>query len=175
MCKTEPVRKAVLKHDSLPGMWHSLYAAQITFWTQSYRWLLWRSISFLRQKARTQKARKLGLSGLLASFPYMNFTLLKSQNYDIIQFQTVAFHRGKKPDLCTLLHKGVGENGLRFAEEWQPKPFMHTRTTCRNPKITRQTRLACDWSAETAVLFYIHVAIMYPNPKERCTGLYIRQ
>ena len=31
------------------------------------------SISFLRQKARAQKARKLGLSGLSASFLYMNF------------------------------------------------------------------------------------------------------
>ena len=24
---------------------------------------------------------------------------------------------GKNPDLCTLLHKGVGKNGDRFAEE----------------------------------------------------------
>ena len=65
-----------------------------------------RSKSFLRQKARAQKARKLGLSGLLASFPYINFALLKSKNFVIIQVQTVAFHRGKNPDLCTLLHKG---------------------------------------------------------------------
>ncbi len=134
-----------------------------------------RSISFLRQKARAQKARKMGLPELSASFPHMNFALLKSQQYDIIQVQTVAFHRGKKSGLMHVVAQGGGENGLRFAEEWQSKPFMHTRTTCRNPKITRQTRLACDWSAETAVLFYIQVAIMYPNPKERCTGLYIRQ
>lgn len=46
-----------------------------------------------------------------------------------------AFH------ICTLLQKGVGENGLRFAEEWQSSPEVHTRTTCRNPKIERQTRV----------------------------------
>ena len=25
---------------------------------------------------------------------------------------------GKNPDVCTWGHKGVGENGLLFAEEW---------------------------------------------------------
>ena len=85
-----------------------------------------RSISFLRQKARAQKARKLGLSGLLASFPYINFALLKRRNYVKIQVQTVAFHRGKNPDLCMSLHKGVGENGHRFAEEWRSNPVAHT-------------------------------------------------
>ena len=99
------------------------------------------SISFLRQKARAQKARKLGLSGLSASFPYINFALLKCRNYVKIQVQTVAFHRGKNQGLCMLWHKGVGENGLRFAEEMQSKPEVHTETTCRNPKIERQTRL----------------------------------
>ena len=77
-----------------------------------------RSKSFLRQKARAQKARKLGLSGLLASFPYMNFALLIGQIYVFFRVLNDAFHRGKNPDLCTLLHKGVGENGDRFAEEW---------------------------------------------------------
>ena len=77
-----------------------------------------RSVSFLRQNERAQKARKLGLPGLSASFPHINFALLKRRYYVIIQVQTVAFPRGKKPDLCTFLQKGVGENGLRFAEEW---------------------------------------------------------
>ena len=101
-----------------------------------------RSVSFLRQNERTQKARKLGLPGLSASFPHINFALLKRRYYVIIQVQTVAFHRGKNPDLCTLLQKGVGENGDRFAEERQSNPFMHTRTTCRNPKMMWQTRSA---------------------------------
>ena len=67
------------------------------------------SISFLRQKARAQKARKLGLSGLLASFPYINFALLKSKNYVIIQVQTVAFHRGKKSGLMHVVAEGGGK------------------------------------------------------------------
>ena len=99
------------------------------------------SISFLRQKARAQKARKLGLSGLLASFPYINFALLIGQIYVFFRVLNDGFHRGKNQGLCMLWHKGVGENGLRFAEEWQSKPFMHTETICRNPKIIRQTRL----------------------------------
>ena len=68
-----------------------------------------RSKSFLRQKARAQKARKLGLSGLLASFPYINFALLKSKNYVIIQVQTVAFHRGKKSGLMHVVAEGGGK------------------------------------------------------------------
>ena len=36
------------------------------------------SISFLRQKARAQKARKMGLSGLSTSFPHINFAHLIS-------------------------------------------------------------------------------------------------
>ena len=101
-----------------------------------------RSKSFLRQKARAQKARKLGLSGLLASFPYINFALLIGQIYVLFRVLNDGFHRGKNQGLCMLWHKGVGENGLRFAEEWKSKHFLHTRTTCRNPRITRQTRLA---------------------------------
>ena len=64
------------------------------------------SISFLRQKARAQKARKLGLSGLSASFPYINFALLKCRNYVKIQVQTVAFHRGKKSGLMHVVAQG---------------------------------------------------------------------
>ena len=71
----------------------------------------------------------MGLSGLLASFPYMNFALLKSRNYDKIQVQTVAFHRGKKSGLMHVVAEGGGGNGLRFAEERQSNPEVHTRTT----------------------------------------------
>ena len=94
-----------------------------------------RSISFLRQKARAQKARKLGLSGLSASFQYMNFALLIGRFYVQIRVRTVGFPRGKNQGLCTL-HTGVGENGYCFAEEWWSNPFMQTWTTCRNPSIT---------------------------------------
>ena len=111
-------------------------------WTHAHCGSYRRSISFLRQKAKAQKARKLGLLELSASFPYINFALLIGRNYVKIQGQTVAFPRGKNLDLCTLWQKGVGENGDRFAEERQTKPEVHTETTCRNPKITRQTRLA---------------------------------
>ena len=54
------------------------------------------SISFLWQKPRAQKARKLGLLELSASFLYMNFALLKSRNYVKIRVQNVIFPRGKK-------------------------------------------------------------------------------
>ena len=37
--------------------------------------------------------------------------------------------------------EGGGGKPISFTEEWQSKPFMHTETTCRNPKITWQTRL----------------------------------
>ena len=83
----------------------------------------------------------MGLLELSTSFPDINFALLKSQNYVKIQVQNEYFPREKNPGLC-MLQKGVGENGDRFAEERQSNPFMHTRTTCRNPKITRLTRLA---------------------------------
>ena len=69
-------------------------------------------------KARAQKVRKLGLSGLLASFPYIDFAHLIGQIYVFFRVLNDAFHRGKNPDLCTLWQKGVGENGDRFAEEW---------------------------------------------------------
>ena len=83
----------------------------------------------------------MGLSGLSASFSYMNFALLIGQIYVFFRVLNDAFHRGKNQGLCILWHKGVGENGLRFAEEWQSSPEVHTRTTCRNPKIERQTRV----------------------------------
>ncbi len=83
----------------------------------------------------------MGLLELSTSFPDINFALLIGQIYVFFRVLNDGFHRGKNPDLCTLLQKGVGENGDRFAEERQSNPFMHTRTTCRNPRITRQTQL----------------------------------
>ena len=66
------------------------------------------SISFLRQKARAQKARKMGLSGLLASFPYMNFALLIGQIYVFFRVLNDAFHRGKKSGLMHVVAQGGG-------------------------------------------------------------------
>jgi len=76
------------------------------------------SISFLRQKARAQKARNLRLLELSASLLYMNFALLKSRNNVKIHVQNEISPGGIIRDSCMLLHKGMGENGLRFAEEW---------------------------------------------------------
>ena len=81
-----------------------------------------RSISFLRQKARAQKARKLGLSGLLASFPYINFALLMRRNYVKIQVQTVAFPRGKKSGLMHIVAEGGGGKRTPFCRRMAVKP-----------------------------------------------------
>ena len=81
-----------------------------------------RSKSFLRQKARAQKARKLGLSGLLASFPYMNFALLMRRNYVKIQVQTVAFHRGKKSGLMHVVAQRGGGKRTTFCRRMVVKP-----------------------------------------------------
>ena len=70
-----------------------------------------RSISFLRQKARAQKAHKMGLSGLLASFPYMNFALLIGQIYVFFRVLNDAFHRGKKSGLMHAVAQRNGGNG----------------------------------------------------------------
>ena len=51
----------------------------------------------------------MGLSGPLASFPYMNFALLIGQIYVFFRVLNDAFHRGKNPGLCMLLHKGMEE------------------------------------------------------------------
>ena len=86
-----------------------------------------RSISYLRQKARAQKARKLGLSGLLGSFPYINFALLKRRNYDKIQVQTVAFPRGKKSGLMHVVAQGGGGKRTPFCRRKADKAF-HANT-----------------------------------------------
>ena len=76
-----------------------------------------RSISFLRQNARAQKARKLGLSGLLASFLYMNFALLIGQIYVLFRVLNDGFHRGKKSGLMHV----VAEGGWGKTETVLPK------------------------------------------------------
>ena len=86
-----------------------------------------RSVSFLRQNERTQKARKLGLPGLSASFPHINFALLKRRYYVIIQVQTVAFHRGKKSGLMHVVAQGGGGKRTPFCRRKADKAF-HANT-----------------------------------------------
>jgi len=86
-----------------------------------------RSISFLRQNARAQKARKLGLSGLLASFPYINIGLLMRRIYVFFQVQTVAFHRGKKSGLMHVVARGGGGKRRPFCRRMVVKAF-HAHT-----------------------------------------------
>ena len=81
-----------------------------------------RSKSFLRQKARAQKARKMGLLELSTSFPYMNFALLMRRNYVKIQVQTVAFHRGKKSGLMHVVAQRGGGKRTTFCRRMVVKP-----------------------------------------------------
>ena len=69
----------------------------------------------------------MGLLELSTSFPDINFAVLKSRNYDEIQVQTVAFHRGKNPDSCTLLQKGGGGKRRPFCRRKTVKSF-HAHT-----------------------------------------------
>ena len=85
-----------------------------------------RSISFLRQKARAQKARKTGLLGLSASFPYMNFALLMRRNYLRIQVQTVAFHRGRKSGLTHVVAQRGGGKRRPFFRRKTVKSESHS-------------------------------------------------
>ena len=73
-----------------------------------------RSISFLRQNARAQKARKLGLSWLLASFPHINFAHLIGQIYVFFRVLNDAFHRGKKSGLMHVVAQGGGGKRTPF-------------------------------------------------------------
>ena len=69
----------------------------------------------------------MGLLELSTSFPDINFALLKSQNYDIIQFQTVAFHRGKKSGLMHVVAEGGGGKRRPFCRRKTVKSF-HAHT-----------------------------------------------
>ena len=85
------------------------------------------SISFLRQKARAQKAYKIGLLELSASFPYINFALLIGRNYVKIQGQTVAFPPGKKSGLMHVVAEGGGGKRRPFCRRMVVKAF-HAHT-----------------------------------------------
>ena len=85
------------------------------------------SISFLRQKARAQKARKMGLSGLLASFPYINFAHLIGQIYVFFRVLNDAFHRGKKSGLMHVVAEGGGGKRRPFCRRMVVKAF-HANT-----------------------------------------------
>ena len=86
-----------------------------------------RSISFLRQNARAQKARKSGLSGLLASFLYINFALLIGQIYVFFRVLNDAFHRGKKSGLMHVVAEGGGGKRRPFCRRMVVKAF-HANT-----------------------------------------------
>ena len=85
------------------------------------------SISFLRQKARAQKARQMGLSGLLASFPYINFAHLIGQIYVFFRVLNDAFHRGKKSGLMHVVAEGGGGKRRPFCRRMVVKAF-HANT-----------------------------------------------
>ena len=82
-----------------------------------------RSISSLRQNARAQKARKSGLSGLLASFPYINFALLIGQIYVLFRVLNDGFHLGKKSGLMHVVARG----GVGKTDSVLPKKGSQTR------------------------------------------------
>ena len=50
----------------------------------------------------------MGLSGLLASFLYMNFALLIGQIYVLFRVLNDGFHRGKKSGLMHVVAQGGG-------------------------------------------------------------------
>ena len=116
---------------------------------------------FFGKKAGAQKARKLGLLGLSASFPYMNSALLKRWVYVFFRVLSDGFLRGKNPDLCTLLHRGLGENGLRFAEEWQSK----------DPKLTYKiVNAVVLWLFPTIRLRRFFTVTLSPSHPKRMTS-----
>ena len=86
-----------------------------------------RSVSILRQKARAQKARKLGLSGLLASFPYIDFAHLIGQIYVFFRVLNDGFHRGKKSGLMHVVAQGGGGKRTPFCRRKADKAF-HANT-----------------------------------------------
>ena len=86
-----------------------------------------RSKSFLRHKARAQNARKLGLSGLLASFPYINFALLIGQIYVFFRVLNDGFHRGKKSGLMHVVAEWGGGKHTPFCRRMVVKAF-HANT-----------------------------------------------
>ena len=86
-----------------------------------------RSVSNLRQIPNRQKARKMGLSGLLASFPYINFAHLIGQIYVFFRVLNDAFHRGKKSGLMHVVAEGGGGKRRPFCRRMVVKAF-HANT-----------------------------------------------
>ena len=93
------------------------------------------SISYLRQKAKRQKARKLGLSGLLASFPHINFAHLIGQIYVFFRVLNDAFPRGKKSGLMHVVAQGGGGKRTPFCRRKAVK------CTCQQKLDTQILRL----------------------------------
>ena len=85
------------------------------------------SISYLRQKARAQKARKLGLSGLLSYIQYINFALLMRRIYVFFRVLNAGFHRGKKSGLMHVVAQGGGGKRSLFCRRMVVKAF-HAHT-----------------------------------------------
>ena len=110
-----PIMRGMVEHFFSPGWFHACCGC------------VRRSISFLRQKARAQKARKLGLSGLLASFPYINFAHLIGQIYVFFRVLNDAFHRGKKSGLMHVVAEGGGGKRRPFCRRMVVKAF-HANT-----------------------------------------------
>ena len=100
------------------------------------------AVSNLRQKARAQKARKLGLLGLSASFPYIYFALLMRWNYVIFRVLNDGFHRGKKSGLMHDVAQGGGGKRTPFCRRMVVKAFHAHRDNMQESKITRQIQLA---------------------------------
>ena len=69
----------------------------------------------------------MGLSGLLASFPYINFALLIGQIYVFFRVLNDAFHRGKKSGLMHVVAEGGGGKRRPFCRRKVVKVF-HAHT-----------------------------------------------
>ena len=64
----------------------------------------------------------MGLSGLSASFPYINFALLIGQIYVFFRVLNDAFHRGKKSGLMHVVAQGGGGKRTPFCRRMAVKP-----------------------------------------------------
>ena len=65
----------------------------------------------------------MGLSGLSASFSYMNFALLIGQIYVFFRVLNDAFHRGRKSGLMHVVAQGGGGKQRQFCRSMVVKAF----------------------------------------------------
>ena len=86
-----------------------------------------RSVSNLWQNPNRQKARRMGLPGLSASFRYMNFGFKIARNYVKIQVLNEIFPRGKKSGLMHVVAQGGGGKRRPFCRRKTSKDF-HAHT-----------------------------------------------